>query len=284
MSLHKYRGLALVALWQVAPVVVHQDSAGRVQIHFAGGGGRYEEVITNCDGEVVDTRDIGYTGGGGAVEVWPTDWARVNAFAGGISAEDPDFSDMNLGALAALEWRHVGVGVGGNVAPGEGELVHTTPEGEHYVSFDPTELYPIIYARAGNIDRGHLRIESSSAEGLDRMGGLVRIGYGWNQGLLRGPAMYTGLAFCHAGCDGSEGETVVFFLDLNRPIARHFDLKLGVLAGAGQNSPEYGFTLGGSWLPRATLAPAQDIVPAPAPDADAVPAEETAPESTEVAP
>lgn len=257
----RYRGLAFIALWQAAPVVVHQDSAGRVQIHFAGGGGRYEEVTTNCEGEVVGTEDFGYSGGGAAVEVWPADWARLNAFGGMVHSGSADFSDLNMGVLAALETRYFGLGAGGTIAPG-GETTFETPDGDVTTS-DPADYYPVLYARLGNLDRLHLRFESTSSNGVERMGGLLRLGFGYNQGLLRGTRAFGGIAACHAGCDFDEGETAVVFLDLSRPVTDHFDVRLGGVVGAGEANPEFGFTIGGSWLPQAIGAAPTGSLPAP---------------------
>lgn len=260
LALHRYRGLAFIALWQAAPVVVHQDSAGRVQIHFAAGGGRYEEVTTSCDGDVLGTEDFGYSGGGIAVEAWPTDWARLNAFGGLTDSESPDFSSLNLGGMAALEWRLVGIGAGVAVLPAW-RGVPVEPDGPLDVS-DLTEYLPVVYARLGDIDGLHLRLESTSDRGLDRMSGFARLGLGYNQGLVRGTRVFGGLAACHAGCEGDEGETGVAFLDIAVPVARAFDLQAGVVYGTGEANPEYGFTLGGTWHFRPTVA-LQSTEPAP---------------------
>lgn len=243
-GLTRYRGLVFLALWQTAPVVVHQDSAGRVQVHFAAGGGRYEQVTTNCDGDVVGTQALAYTGGGAGVEAWPHDNVRLNGFGGATFSDSPEFDDINAGLLAALEFRHVGIGGGAAVVPG----FERTYQGVTVA--DETTFMPIVYARIGNLDRWHLRFESSSATGLDRMGGFLRLGAGYNQGLLRGTNAFTGIALCHAGCEGDDGETAVLFLDLSRPISPRLDIRLGGVIGTGQENPEFGLTLGGTWMLR----------------------------------
>lgn len=256
LALHRYRGLAFIALWQTAPIVVHQDSAGRVQIHLAAGGGRFEEVSTDCDGNVIGTEDFRYVGGGAAVEAWPTTWSRVNAFAGFSDSESAEYSSLNFGALAAIEARSAGLGVGVTVLPGRDARTFIDEYGTHYEIHDATDIFPVAYARAGNIDQLHLRLESSSDRGVDRMGGVFRLGMGYNQGLLRGTRAFGGVAACHAGCDGDDGETPMLFLDLVHPVSGAFDIRAGAALGAGEASPEYGLTLGGTWHFRPVAAPA----------------------------
>ena len=253
LALHRYRGLAFIALWQTAPVVVHQDSAGRVQIHFAAGGGRYEEVSTSCDGDVLGTEDFGYTAGGIAIEAWPADWARLNAFGHLTDSESPGFSEKHLGAFGALEWRLIGLGAGMAVEP------HTVTE----TQFESTDVFPLIYLRAGDIDRYHVRLETTSPRAVGDMGGVVRLGLAYNQGLVRGPRVFGGIAACHGECN-VDGETAVGFLDLTLPVSDGFDVQGGVVAGAGRDTPEFGFTLGGTWHFRPIVARAPPVVPAPA--------------------
>ena len=252
-GLGRYRGLAFVALWQVAPVVVHQDSAGRVQIHFAAGGGRYEEVSTSCDGEVLGTEDFGYTGGGLSVEAWPADWARLNAFGHRTEAGTSGFTTTHVGAFGALEWRVIGIGAG----------VALEPEFGSDVGFvEAAEPFPLIYLRAGNIDRYHMRVETTSPRAVGTMGGFMRLGLAYNQGLVRGPRVFGGIASCHGEC-GNDGETAVGFLDLALPVTDGFDIMGGLVAGAGHDTPEFGFTLGGTWHFRPIVAPATPVQAAP---------------------
>ena len=249
---NRYRAFAFIALWQAAPVVVEQDSTGRVQIHFAGGGGQYEQITTTCEGDVLDVQRRGYTGGGGGAQVWLVDWARLNAFATVLSTGTPPaddvysgeeaFGGLGVGALLALEFRYVGVGLG-------------------IARFDELEALPMPYLRAGNIDGVHLRADAMSAEGTSTMNGLARLGLGYNQGHLRGTRAFVGIAGCHAGCDGN---APLGFIEMATPIADRWDVRVAGLAGPGTENAEFGLTLGVTWLP-SPVSPAGPVI-SPAPE------------------
>lgn len=255
---HRFRGLAVVALWQAVPIVAHEDSTGRLTIHLAGGVGRYEQVSTDCSGHVVSTRVHPFRGGGAGVQYWLTDYARVNGFATAVSSGSaaaeavsaaesdpggPPFDGLVGGAMLALEWRHFGIGAGVMASPDE-QLVLPTP-----------------YLRTGNIDGVHARVDMVPFDGSYNMGGILRAGVASNMGHLRGTRFFAGIAMCHAGCTGEAGRA---FVEYARPIANEWDVRLGAVAGRGARNFEYGLTVGGSWMPGAT-SPAVDAATEPVP-------------------
>lgn len=246
LNAHRFKAFAFIALWQTAPVVVEQDTAGRVIIHFAGAAGRYESISTSCEGDVTGTETKAYRAAALGVEAWPADWARVGAFGTWAGGDDAEFAGLSFGALAAAEARWVGVGLGFDRKSGRDVTLATDDStwGTHTFS---AQTIPVVYLRAGDIDRLHLRIESSGDDGIGGMLGVIRVGPAWNHGRLRGPRWFGGVAMCQAECD--DAETNVAFFDVAFPVGRHFDMRAGAVVGPGEESAEFGLVLGGSFSP-----------------------------------
>ncbi len=262
VSFSRFRGLAFVALWQVAPVVAHEDSTGRVIVHLSGGTGRYETVSSTCDGEILGTDDVGHGTGAVAIEVWPGSKGRLNAFVG--MTQTDHISYATIGGMAAAEFRYLGAGAGFTHMEqlGRDEPI---PLDSDFASTLVQAAMPLAYLRVGNIDGGHFRIESVAPTGLDRMSGFFRTGLGYNHGQLRGTRAFGGLALCYADCEGADDESAVAFIELSRPISERTDLRIGGIYGPGKRNPEYGLTFGASWMPRATRALEATIEEPPAP-------------------
>lgn len=218
MRLMRYKGLLAVAAWQLAPVTVQQDTTGDVQVVVGFAAGRYEEVITTCEGDVVESARVPFGGGGISVEYLPTERARVTGYGGWVSNDEPagyePWDGAYLGGQLRLDWRYLGIGGGPTLWPGELGLV------------------PNAYLRLGSREELHVRFDAFSPAPPLGATGLVRLGVGYNDGIRRGPRVFGGLAPCNAACvEGSGGA----FLDVGWPVSESLDLEAGGLLGISES-------------------------------------------------
>ncbi len=199
------------------------DSTGRVQGVLGFGAGQYERVSVNCNGDETGTSSVPFRGGGAQVDVWPNRKIRLTGFGGGIEADSSEWNGAYLGAVAALEFQHLGVGLG---AMGS-----------------PDEAWPSLYLRAGNRDRVHLRFDAGAPSPPLNTGGAARLGVGYHLGHVRGLGGFGGLALCHARCDGNSNPA--FFAEVRLPVGSRFDLELRGLAGSGKDFDNTGIAIAG---------------------------------------
>lgn len=223
MSVMRFRGLLVIALWQAAPSPVAFDSAGRIQGVLGFGTGQYERVRLSCEGEELGTAPVGFGGGGAQLDVWPSRDVRLTGFGGTIDADSAEWNGAYYGALAALELQRVGVGVG---------AVQT-----------PEDTWPSLYVRAGNRDRLHVQVDFAAPSAPLNISGAARVGVGYHLGHLRGLGGLGGLAVCHARCDGNSNPAL--FADLRVPVVSILDLELRALAGGGRDHPNTGIAVAG---------------------------------------
>jgi hypothetical protein len=186
--------LAPVALFclQSTPVSFSTDSAGKIRLSFGGGIGSYEERITSCSGEVLDSRDVPFQQVGGQADVWASPKVRFTGYGGAMfSGSDSDaLSDFSApyeggygGFLLAGEWRVVGVGAGMGVLPAL----------EAYG--DSPFVLPTAYLRLGNLEEVHFRLDLGGPPGAGAPPQLSRIGVGFGQGHERKVGGFLGMGF-----------------------------------------------------------------------------------------
>lgn len=228
MSILKYRGLMVLVLWQTVPLPLKVDSTGHVQLSLGVGAGQWEEVQTDCEGNVTSTRPHQFTGGGAQIDAWPTHGVRLTGFGGAIRSDTAGWNRWNgayYGGLAALELQHFGVGGGGVV----------TPLADHW---------PLVYLRLGNRDVLHFRTEALPPSPPLAGTGTFRMGLGYGLGHLRRVGGQAGVAFCQAACD-DDTNTASVYGELHVPWGSRFDLELRGLLGPGQKDPNTGIAIGG---------------------------------------
>ena len=175
MSPRLMGGPLLLLLWQVAPVGVKPDSAGRYRITVGFGTGQWEEQ--SCDRPPVPHE---YRFAGGQIDAWPSTGIRVSGIGGALSYSGGRTFAV-VGGVAAVEGQYFGIG-GGVMTSGWAD-----PNGDTRV--------PSIYLRAGNRDRLHFRFDMLAPSTTMPTTGVMRAGLGFNQGLLRGAAGFVGLGF-----------------------------------------------------------------------------------------
>lgn len=213
MRLTRYRGLLVVAAWQLAPVTVQQDATGKVQVVMGYGAGRYEEVITSCEGDVLEEAKIPFGGGGIAVDYLPSEQVRLTGYGGAVSNDPPASFDpwdgAYFGTQMALEGRVLGIGGGPT----------RWPDGE---------VLPNAYFRLGTREEMHLRIDVLSPSPPLGATGSMRLGFGYNDGIRRAFRVFGGLAPCTAACVQSSGGV---FLEVGMPLTSTLDLEAGAMMG-----------------------------------------------------
>lgn len=179
----------LLLLWQVAPVDLKRDEAGRVRISFGAGKGDLAfrndpgyPAGVDCAGDSYPARApyteaTDYSSSGIAAEVWANDNLRIHGALGSVT----DYSGERQGtfgaAQAALERKNFGIGLG-------------------FASFGGTvrTLQPSGSLRLGPLDGISLRADYHHPETQMGLIGGPRIGLGWNQGRNRKPRLFLGMA------------------------------------------------------------------------------------------
>ncbi|HXV86046.1 MAG TPA: hypothetical protein VD793_05070 [Gemmatimonadales bacterium] len=199
-----FKGPFLLLLWQVAPVQVQTDQAGRVQLSLGYGAGQFENRDLSCTGDILQVDPVPFKAGGAQLDYWPGAGTRVSAFGGGASGGT---DDVWGGFQVAAEGRWIGAGIG---------LVHAP--------FEDMEQVPSTYVRLGSRDRFHFRAETfppTTAIGVT--GDVLRMGVGYNRGLTRGPRGFVGATIGpYADEHGGSG----IFGEFELPVAGGLDLSL----------------------------------------------------------
>jgi hypothetical protein len=203
---------------QASPVSFSTDSAGRIRLTFGGGLGSYEERITSCSGEVLDSRDVPFQQVGGQADVWASRVVRITGYGGAMfagsdsdvySSFDPPYEGGYGGALVAGEWRGVGVGAGVGVLP--------ATDGYD----DSPRVLPAFYLRLGNMEEVHFRFDFAGPPGAGAPPHLGRIGVGFGQGHERKTGGFLGMGFSPFPTDES---SVGLAGDLLLPVSGSLDL------------------------------------------------------------
>lgn len=220
-------GPMVLAIWQFAPVTTAQDSLGNVRIAFGYGGGRFEQTVVSCEGDVAGAGRASYSTGGLAVDAWPSDRFRLTGFGTRLTIDDdidqsgsggflyPETIDF-YGFQMAYEGPRFGLGLGTMRSKG--------------VSIQPPRIN--TYMRIGDIDGVHYRADYNNPSPLFGTLGTLRAGVERNTGHLRGTSWFAGLATCHF-C----GETTDFsaFGELRLPFAGPFHVTAQGLVGSGHD-------------------------------------------------
>lgn len=188
---------SLLGLWLFAPSVSVQsnDESGKWSIQVGAATGQYEVVTRNCAGDVVSTRPVEFSTGGGVLEYEASN-VRFDLFGGvtsvgGERGRDGPF----LGGFMAYEGGSAGVGGG----------VVSLPSG----------AVPSIYLRFGNRDAVHFRTDFLSPDPTPGVTGLFRVGLGFPVGRARaltGFSAYRGLDVEEASDWGG------LFAEVNMPL------------------------------------------------------------------
>jgi hypothetical protein len=208
MRLASYKGPLLLLAWQIVPVSVGPDSAGRFQVTVGWGGGQFEDRSVGCSGEVFSAEPVPFNAGGVQLDYWPSDQVRLSGF-GGTLTENGVRSGWG-GAQAALETRYVGLGLG-------------------VASMSFQEVYgavPSAYVRLGSRDHVHFRMDAfHPTTAVGATGDVFRIGVGFNQGLRRGTRGFFGFNFGPYADQSGHGGGV--FGEFAAPIVSRVDLSVG---------------------------------------------------------
>lgn len=223
MSNRRYRGVLFVALLQVAPSPIAFDSTGRVQGVLGFGGGQYENVLRDCQGNVLGTSAVQFRGAGGQVDLWPSRSLRLTAFGGSMSASDDEWQGGYVGGLLAMELQKFGLGAGEARVPG-------------------AVLWPTGYLRIGDRDDLHFRIDIAPPSPPFGTFGAVRVGLGYRLGHVRRTNFLGGLALCSGPCNDSG---VSLFGELGIPMVSNMDLELRALLGPGNDYLNSGLSVAG---------------------------------------
>lgn len=247
LRLRAFSGPLVVLIWQTVPVGAPPDSVGRTRIWLGYGRGQFEDVYkyTSCEGvTTTDIDGIDYRTGGSRVDFWPRlnlratgfvgrrtygkNRALSGAYTGTVNPAPPDAT--YVGAEVALERQGFGIGLG--VAHSPDHRPELGPDGRNRYTL------PTMYLRFGDIDHAHLRTDLFAPGEAHRSLGEWRIGVESNTGHLRGPAWFTGAAFCHFCND--EGNIGVFG-ELFWPLQRNFGIAVRGLANSGETRAGWSF-------------------------------------------
>ena len=225
MHLASYKGPLLLLAWQIAPVSVGPDSAGRFQVAVGWGGGQFEDRSVDCNGDVVSARPVPFNSGGLQLDYWPSNQVRLSAFGGMLTEMRPFWVGDTLtenrvrsgwgGAQAALESRYVGLGLGVASVPFQ-SLTEGNAHGTH----------PSAYVRFGSRDHVHFRADFlHPTTALGATGDVLRFGVGFSQGLRRGKRGFFGFSFSPYTDESGHGGGL--FGEFETPIAGRVDLSVG---------------------------------------------------------
>ncbi len=212
----------LLAVWQVAPYSVAEDSTGRVQISLGYGSGQYEYQTFSCSGERLTSTPVDFQTAGVEVEAWPTDRLRLSGFGGRISTLE--HNGPYYGLQIAREWRAVGLGVGVAHVPGSGD-------------FEEGMTVPTLYMRFGDLHAAHLQLDAFSPSPTFGTTGWLRTGIGFRAGRGRRVRGLFGVAF--GPYSYPDDPTPRLFGELDLPVYRGLDLSLRGSYRQGVEIPQW---------------------------------------------
>src|SRR6185295_6432395 len=128
-------GPLLLLLYQVVPVSAGPDSTDRFRLSVGAGGGRLENAVFSCNGDLVSATKVPWSSGGAQLDAWATPHLRVSAFGGNFHPTPMpdsgvyvrDYSGAFGGGLVAYEGRMVALG--GGIHRVSGADAFTAPTG-----------------------------------------------------------------------------------------------------------------------------------------------------------
>ena len=237
--LHRYRGMAVLLLWQApSPVHVLRDDNSRLHLSFGAARGVYEDITPipgiGCEGEPTTTHEgheAKYREKGVAVEVWPSDQMRASVSYGRLTSDSAAWR----GAFGAIQVAYEGPRLG--LGAGYGSMGSEAPDGENHSQLSG-------YARVGRADGWHGRFDTYAPQATLGATGQTRLGVGYNLGNRRGAAGFAGLATCHF-CQGSMTNNTSLFIDARIPTIRQFDVTASILFGGGLDYGNWAVGVGG---------------------------------------
>lgn len=229
-SLYRFRGLMVIALWQVTPVGV--DEYGRTRVGFGLGAGTMQFANYSCDGTLIDAETVGYRTAAVEAEHWFVP-GKLRAHSSlGYQWSDSLSMKGPMGALMlSYDGRRFGIGAG----PGfvQDRSYSDGPDSRQ----KPTvEYLPSMYLRVGNRDNVHVRGEFFPPS-VQAGGGRVVVGY--NMFDPRRPSFAFGV-----GAFGWEGGTASgAVMDYFHPVSPTTALGFSGYAGPGENGALLGVTV-----------------------------------------
>lgn len=225
----------LLLLWQVAPLDYRTDRAGKVRIDFGAGSGFYRYLHSTgvgCSGEPVEVRTPAkYTSRAVSAEVWASDAIRVNAAFGSVTDETGALNGRLGGAMASLERRRFGLGLGvSSLGGSEGSWT------------------PAVALRLGPLDGASLRADYGFPGATMGLLGRPRVGLALNQGGNRRFRLFAGGTLTPAA---DSSRSVGLFAEAGVPLGflqRHAGFSFLALL-SGDSEARQMFSLGmGFWV------------------------------------
>jgi hypothetical protein len=221
-------GPALLLLWQIAPVSVVQDPAGRLRLSFGATVGAYEERTLDCAGQVTRRQQVKFKAVGGEAEYQISpDW-RLEVQGGSMSS-DPQAGTIVVEpyegafgkAMVAYDGNVVGAGVGLALHPGN---PWNNPSAG-------ARLLPATFFRLGSRTGFQGVMETGGSAYPGGPPNLVRFGVGYEGGAGRGAAVRLSLAIQDFPMQGRSDPGTN--LRVVVPVASGFDLGGGVSTHTG---------------------------------------------------
>jgi hypothetical protein len=224
-----YHLAALLALgfWQVAPAPVVPPRAGLFRLGLAYATGEWEDASFDCDGNWTGSTAVPTRSAGATLEYLGSEGSlRLTAVGGRWSMDNPSsyaggYSRTFAGLQVAVEGRKFGLGFG---------MVSHPPMDESRSTMGS------FYARLGDIDDGHFRVEVNPPSETPGMMGVVRVGIGFGKGLERRPNGFLGAVWGPYTEQLGQG---VLLADIGIPLSRSLDLLVRGSAGPGAGKAQW---------------------------------------------
>ncbi|MEE9133641.1 MAG: hypothetical protein V3U13_08775 [Gemmatimonadota bacterium] len=218
MNLRYLHAPLLLAIWQLAPYSVAQDSSGRLSISVGYGAGEYESQTFSCSGERLSSTPVDFQAVGVQVDAWPSDRVRLTGFAGSMSTLEYD--GPYGGIQLAAEWETVGLGLG--VTSVSGLDGFTAPS---------------FYMRFGRRGSGHLQLDMLSPSPTFGTTGWMRAGIGFNRGYRQRVNGLFGVALMPYSY--LDDPTPRLFGELDIPVRKRLELSLRGSFRKGVEIPQW---------------------------------------------
>jgi hypothetical protein len=219
MSLTRYRGLLVIALWQ-APVGPVVEPDGSIGFMFGSGHDSMTDPVT-CGGPPPVTRPVPYSAAALEADFDLGERGRLDA-AAGLMFSDTATHDGFFGALA-LRFDFTQFGIGGGVA--------IKPP------YEETRLLPSVHLRAGSAERLHLRVDVHDPSGIVGIE-TARVGLGYNDRDRHRPGGV--IAYSAIGADDLGAAS----LELTLPFSSTAAFRLHAHYGPGEENAVYGAMIG----------------------------------------
>jgi hypothetical protein len=226
----RYRGLLVVALWQVpmGPVVRPDGS-----IAFLFGAGADELANISCEGDLLEARRVRYRVVGIEADHNLSQRFRIAGTAGFISADVESYGGPFAAGQLRLDFKYVGLGAG----------LYTTPHLDYFDDVDGEQhLFPSLLVRIGSAEKVHLRADMFPPSTLG-MQQVIRLGVGVNATQRDRPSGFLSLAGVGNSTDGLGAS-----LDLDLPVSSRAVFTLRSHYGDGYEYDVVGAMIGGRIL------------------------------------